>query len=54
LTKEKDPLDIAEKINSILNDNALKERLSAQGSQTAKLYDYETIAEKYHDIFERG
>jgi glycosyltransferase involved in cell wall biosynthesis len=54
LTREKDPLDIAEKINLILNDDALKERLVAQGFQTAKMYDYETIAEKYHDIFERG
>jgi glycosyltransferase involved in cell wall biosynthesis len=52
LTREKDPLDIAEKINSILNDDDLKARLVAHGSETVRRYDYETIAEKYCDIFE--
>ncbi|MBA4686422.1 MAG: glycosyltransferase family 4 protein [Candidatus Galacturonibacter soehngenii] len=52
LTKEKDPDDIAEKINIVLNDNQLYDRMSLNAIHTAQKYDYKLIAQKYARIID--
>lgn len=52
LTEEKDSNDIAVKINKILNDTQMYERMTQNAQNTAQKYDYQVIAEKYAKIIE--
>lgn len=52
LTEEKNSKDISDKLNMLINNHNLYERLSQNVVNTAKKYDYEEIGKKYRDIFE--
>ncbi len=50
LTEEKNAMDIAEKLNSILTDEMLYEKLKAGALDTAKKYDYNIIGQEYAEL----
>lgn len=52
LTEEKDSNNIAAKINKILQDTQIYEKMSQNARNTAQKYDYQVIAEKYAKIIE--
>lgn len=50
LAKEKDAEDLAEKINLILNDQELLQRIKFESINTVKQYDYSVIGKKYAEL----
>lgn len=52
LCEEKSVRQLADNINSVLNDPDLACRLKANGAKTAQKYSYENIAEQYKQLFE--
>lgn len=50
LAKEKDAIDLAEKINQLIKNESLRQKLSTQAIETAKQYDYGIIGERYAAI----
>lgn len=50
LMEEKNSRDIAEKLNVLLTDKDLYERLQSKSFATAQKYDYGVIAEAYRDL----
>ena len=46
------PKDVAEKINRILGDDGLRQRLAQGGRQTAQQHDWSKIAEQLQHIFQ--
>lgn len=53
LTRERDPGDIAEKINRILKDDPLRESLIRQSEKMAEQYSYRTLAGRYAAVIEK-
>lgn len=52
LAEEKNPKDIAEKINRLLADDEFYETMQKRALQTAKQYDYAEIGRKYAKVIE--
>lgn len=50
LTEEKNVTDIADKLNRILSDEVLYEKLKVGALNTAKKYDYNTIGQEYAEL----
>lgn len=53
LTEEKNSMDISEKINILLNNPNLYEKMCIAAINSAQQYDYKVIAEKYRMILEK-
>lgn len=53
LAEEKASIELAEKINLVLNNQELCEKLKQEGMKTAEQYDYKQIAKKYRNIIEK-
>lgn len=52
LVSEKAPLEIADKINKLLNDGELYDKMAISAKSKAQNYDYTIIAQKYAKIIE--
>ncbi len=54
LAPERDSVQIAAHINTLLSSPSLYQKLSAASLQTASRFDYSVIADRYHEILERS
>jgi glycosyltransferase involved in cell wall biosynthesis len=48
-----DPNAIAEKVDILLSDHALRARLAAKGQEWSRQYDWQTVVEKQRALYER-
>ncbi len=54
LSDERNVWQLADNLSTLLDDAALYKKLSENALETARQFDYEVIAEKYAQLFEKG